>query len=111
MNMPDPNRPGATLGQIPNLFEQTVYDGSLFYQLMRNVNLLADYGVEFWKSNYTYPLVDYRTDAIGAGVAYDVPWGGSKLEAHYKHITFQDADVPLNNYQADQLYVYFLMQF
>jgi hypothetical protein len=67
--------------------------------------------VELWTSHYTWPLVDYRTDSIGAGFAYDMPWGGSKLEFRYKHLTFQDADLPANNYQADQVYTYFLMQF
>jgi hypothetical protein len=109
--MPDPNRPGQTLAHIPNLFEQTVYDGALMYQVFKNVNLMADYGLEFWKSSYTYPLVDFRTDSLGGGLAYDMPWGGSKLEARYKHLVFQDAYVPANNYQADQAYVYFLMQF
>jgi hypothetical protein len=109
--MNDPNRPGQTLASIPNLFEQTVYDGSLLFQVFKNVNLLADYGLETWKSQYTYPLVDYRTDSIGAGLAYDIPWGGSKLEVRYKHLTFQDTYVPSNNYQADQVYCYFLMQF
>jgi hypothetical protein len=75
------------------------------------VNLLGDYGLETWKSQYTWPLVDYRTDSIGAGLAYDMPWGGCKLEARYKHLIFQDTYVPANNYQADQVYCYFLMQF
>jgi hypothetical protein len=89
--MPDPNRPGQTLAHIPSLFDQTVYEGALFYQIL--------------------PLVDYRTDSVGAGLAYDMPWGGSKLEFRYKHLVFQDTYVPLNNYQADQAYAYFLMQF
>ncbi len=109
--MPDPNRPGQTLAHIPSLFDQTVYDGSLFYRLLPLVNVMGDYGLEFWKSNYTWPLVNYRTDSIGAGLAYDMPWGGSKLEFRYKHLVFQDAYVPANNYQADQVYTYFLMQF
>lgn len=109
--MPDPNRPGQTLAHIPSLFDQTVYEGALFYQILPLVNVMGDYGVEFWKSSYTWPLVDYRTDSVGAGLAYDMPWGGSKLEFRYKHLVFQDTYVPLNNYQADQAYAYFLMQF
>ena len=109
--MADPNRPGQTLAAIPDLFSQTVYDGSLMYQVLKNVNLMADYGLEFWKSDYTYPRVDYRTESIGAGAAYDMPWGGGKLELRYKHITFADRFVPLNSYQADQIYSYFLFQF
>jgi len=57
-----------------------------------------------WKSQYTYPLVDYRTDSLGAGFAYDFPWGGGKWEFRYKHVIFKDAWVPLNNYQADQFF-------
>ncbi len=110
-NLPDPNRPGQTLGHIPSLFDQTVYDTSFLYQLFPFLNVMADYGIELWKSNYTWPLVDYRTDSLGAGLAYDIPWGGSKLEVRYKHLTFQDAYVPASNYQADQVYTYFLMQF
>jgi hypothetical protein len=109
--IPDPNRPGQTLAHIPNMFEQTVYDASFLYQVFKNINVLADYGLELWKSNYTYPLVDYRTESIGAGLAYDIPWGGSKLELRYKHLTFQDTYVSTNNYQADQVYTYFLFQF
>ncbi len=110
-NMPDPYRPGQTLQSIPNLFDQTVYDAALMYQVVRNVNLMADYGLEFWKSDYTYPLVDERTDSFGLGMAYDLPWGGGKLETRYKHLIFQDTYVPANNYQADQVYVYLLFQF
>ena len=110
-NMPDPYRPGQTLQSIPNLFDQTVYDAALMYQVVRNVNLMADYGLELWKSDYTYPLVDERTDSFGLGMAYDLPWGGGKLETRYKHLIFQDTYVPANNYQADQVYVYLLFQF
>ncbi len=109
--MPDPNRPGQTLGSFPSLFDQTVYDGSLMVQVVRNVQVMGDYGLELWKSDYTYPLVDQRTDSVGLGLAYDLPWGGGKLEARYKHLVFQDTYVPANNYQADQVYTYFLFGF
>ncbi len=111
VNMPDPNRPGATLANIPNLFNQTVYDVAGLYQLTKNLNLLADYGLEFWTSNYTYPAVNWRTDSYGLGLAYDLPWGGGKFELRYKHLNYQDYSVVLNSYQADQAYSYFLFQF
>lgn len=86
------------------LFDQTVYDVSGMIQVFRNVNLIGDCGVELWNSMYTYPLINYRTDSIGAGFAYDMPWGGGKLEFRYKHLTFKDQYVPLNDYQADQVF-------
>jgi len=92
------------LQNVPNLFEQTVWDFAGMYQLMKNVDLTCDYGLETWKSQYTYPLVDYRTDSLGGGFAYDFPWGGGKWEFRYKHLIFRDAFVPLNNYQADQAF-------
>ena len=112
-SVPDPYRlsAGGNLGNIPNMFEQTAYDAALLFGVVKNVNLLADYGLETWKSNYTYPLVDYRTEVFGAGLAYDVPWGGGKFEFRYKHIDFTDKYVPASNYQADQYYAYFLFQF
>ncbi len=109
--MPDPNRPGQTLGNIPNLFEQTVYDAAFLYGVFNHVNLLVDYGLELWKSNYTYPRVDYRTDSVGTGFAYDIPWSGCKWEFRYKHINFRDLYVSANSYQADQVYSFFLFQF
>ena len=111
VNMPDPNRPGATLANIPDLFDQTAYDAAFLYQVAKNLNLLADYGLEIWKSNYTYPLLDWRTDSLGAGLAYDLPWGGGKFELRYKHLNYQDYSVAINDYQADQVYSYFLFQF
>jgi len=111
VNMPDPNRPGATLANIPNLFNQTVYDIAGLYQVAKNLNVLADYGLEFWTSNYTYPVVNWRTDSYGLGLAYDLPWGGGKFELRYKHLNYQDYSVVLNDYQADQVYSYFLFQF
>jgi hypothetical protein len=109
--MPDPNRPGHTLANIPDLFDQTAYDAAFMFQVAKGVNLLWDYGLELWKSQYTYPLVDYRTDSYGLGLAYDLPWGGGKMELRYKHLTFQDAYLPANDYQANQVYTYFLFQF
>jgi hypothetical protein len=110
-NLPDPNRPGQTLANIPDMFSQTAYDAALMCGVVKNLNFLADYGLEFWTSNYTYPLVDYRTDALGAGLAYDLPWGGGKLEFRYKHIIFQDTYLPANSYTANQYYTYFLFEF
>lgn len=111
VNMPDPNRPGQTLANIPDIFNQTVYDISGLYQVAKSLNLLADYGLEFWTSNYTYPVVNWRTDSYGLGLAYDLPWGGGKFEVRYKHLNYQDYSVVLNSYQADQGYCYFLFQF
>lgn len=110
-SMPDPNQPGQTLANISNLFTQTAYDIAFLYQVVKNVNFLADYGWETWNSNYTYPLLDWRTDSVGAGIGYDLPWGGGKLEVRYKHLNYNDIGVPANSYQADQLYSYFLFQF
>jgi hypothetical protein len=111
INMPDPNRPGQTLANIPDMFNQQVYDASALYQVAKNLNLLADYGWEIWTSNYTYPAVDFRTDAIGVGLAYDLPWGGGKFEIRYKHLNYQDYSVVANSYQANQIYSYLLFQF
>ncbi len=110
-NVADPNRPGQTLAHIPCLFDQTVYDAAFMYGIFKWVNLLADYGLEQWKSNYTIPKVDYRTDSLGAGMAYDFPWGGGKLEMRYKHVTFRDLYVSANSYQADQVYSMFIFSF
>ncbi len=111
VNVPDKYQPGQTLAHIPSLFDQTVYDAAFMYGIFKYVNLLADYGLELWKSDYTIPQVDYRTDSIGAGLAYDFPWGGGKFELRYKHVAFQDVYVPANRYQADQLYSFFMFQF
>ena len=86
------------------LFDQTVFDFAGMFQIFRNVNLLGDYGLELWNSMYTYPYINYRTDSIGAGLAYDIPWGGAKLEFRDKHLVFSDKYVPLNDYQADQVF-------
>jgi hypothetical protein len=96
------NPPAGVPSTIPSLFDQTVYDITGLFQIFKNVNLSADYGWEIWKSDYTYPLIDYRTDAVGGGLAYDIPWGGAKFELRYKHVTFKDTYVPSNNYQTDQ---------
>ncbi len=94
----------SPLGAGTQLFDQTVFDFAGMVQIFRNVNLLGDYGLELWNSMYTYPYISYRTDSIGAGFAYDIPWGGAKWEFRYKHFVFSDKYVPLNDYQADQLY-------
>jgi hypothetical protein len=89
---------------IPNLFEQDVYDVSAMYQVVSNVNLMADYGWETWNSSYTYPLINYRTTAPGVGIAYDIPWGGGRFELRYKDVTFTDVYVPNNSYHTGQWY-------
>ena len=101
--MPDPNRPGRTLQNIPNLFDQRVYDASLMLPVARNVNASADYAYEKWTSHYTAPTLDRRTFSQGLGLSYDLPWGGSKFEVRYKHVKFRDAYVLANNYNADQV--------
>ena len=111
MNIPDPNRPGQTLANIPDMFSQTVWDWAVLYQLAKHLNLLGDYGLELWNSDYTYPIVNSRTDCLGAGIAYDLPWGTGKLELRYKHLNYQDFTVTANSYQANQIYSYFLFQF
>ncbi len=89
---------------IPNLFEQLVYDGSIMINAVKNVDLMGDIGVETWKSQYTYPQVDYRTNDYGLGLAYDIPWGGAKLEFRYKYLEFHDNYVPGNNYSGNQYF-------
>ena len=109
--MPDPNRPGQTLANIPSLFRQRVYDAAFFYQIAKDVNLMGDYGLETWNSDYTYPPVNWRTDSFGAGLAYDTPWGGGKFEFRYKHLINHDISVPANDFTADQIYAFFVMKF
>jgi hypothetical protein len=111
VNMPDPNRPGQTLANIPDMFNQQVYDCAALCQVAKNLNVMADYGWETWTSNYTYPIVNFRTDAVGAGFAYDLPWGGGKFEFRFKHLNYQDFSVVANSYQANQIYSYLLFQF
>jgi hypothetical protein len=109
--MPDPNRPGKTLADIPNLFEQKVYDAAVMLQVHQNVNLMCDYGCETWKCEYTYPAIDYRTRSLGGGLAYDLPWGGGKFELRYKHLTFNNAQVAANNYRGDQMFSTLMLLF
>lgn len=98
--------PGQTvnLQNIPDLFQQLVFDGALMVNVAKNVDLMADIGVETWNSKYTYPLIDYRTNVYGLGLAWDIPWGGGKMEFRYKHIDYTDAYVPNNNYSGNQYY-------
>ncbi|HET9869961.1 MAG TPA: hypothetical protein VFR02_05640, partial [bacterium] len=98
----NPNLPLS--GAIPNLFEQRVFSGALMVQVVKDIDLVGDMGVETWKSDYTYPRVDYQTNEYGLGVAYDIPWCGGKLECRYKHIDFHDVDVPNNDYSGDQFF-------
>lgn len=105
LNVPT-STPGQTvnLQNIPNLFQQQVFDYAMMVNILKNVDLMGDIGVETWTSQYTYPLVDYQTKAYGLGLAWDLPWGGSKMEIRYKHINFTDANVPNNDYSGDQYY-------
>ncbi len=96
--------PSTLSANLPNLFEQKVYDGDVMINVLHDIDLMADWGVETWKSDYTYPRVDYRTNAFGLGFAYDIPWCSGKLEFRYKHIDFQDNFVSANNYQGDQYF-------
>jgi hypothetical protein len=91
-----------TQTDIANLFEQQVIDFGAMYQVVRNINVMGEIGWETWKCAYTYPQVDYRTDVIGGGFAYDIPWGSGKFELRYKDVTFKDAYVPANNYHTGQ---------
>jgi hypothetical protein len=107
----DPNRPGQTLAKIPNLFSQRVWDASLMVNTLKYVNVMGDYALEKWICQYTYPQIDSTTTSIGAGLAYDFPWGGGKFELRFKHLTFKDVYVSANNYQANQTYATFLFKF
>ncbi|MGH7739780.1 MAG: hypothetical protein ACREL1_06500 [bacterium] len=98
----NPNLPLS--GAISNLFEQKVFSGALMVTLAKDVDVMADMGVETWKSDYTYPKVNYRTNEYGLGFAYDIPWCGGKMEWRYKHIDFHDEFVPGNNYSGDQIF-------
>ena len=89
---------------IPNLFEQVVWDADFMINVLSDVDLMADFGEETWKSGYTYPLVDYDTKAFGLGLAYDIPWCGGKWEFRYKRIDFNDKYVAANNYGGDQFF-------
>jgi hypothetical protein len=72
--------------------------------VVKNVDFSGDVGLETWKSAYTYPQINYQTNSYGAGLAWDVPWCGGKMEFRYKHIDFTDTYVPNNNYSGDQYY-------
>ena len=93
-----------TQTDIPSLFDQTVYDGTLMIQALKNLNLSGELGMEYWKCDYTYPLIDYRTDSIGAGLSWDIPWGGAKWICRYKHLIFHSANVAANSYEGDQVF-------
>jgi hypothetical protein len=99
------NPNGSTFSaNIPNLFQQRVWDAAAMVNVLQNIDLLVDVGQETWKSAYTYPQVDYLTNAFGLGFAYDIPWCSGKLEFRYKHIDFQDNYVSANNYHGDQYF-------
>ncbi len=101
---PTSNAPSLAGGSFPNLFTQQVFSGALMVNIIKNLDLMVDRGVETWTSNYTYPQVNYQTNEYGLGLGWDIPWGGGKLEFRYKHIDFADAYVPVNNYSGDQFF-------
>ena len=109
--MADPNRPGQTLARISDLFTQRVWDAALMVNMVKYVNVMGDYGIERWMSQYTYPQLDRTTQAIGAGLAYDFPWGGGKCEIRFKHLTYKDVYVTANNFQANQTYATLIFKF
>jgi hypothetical protein len=100
----DPHRTGKTLADIPDLFTQRAYAAAVMVETLKSVNVMGDVGWETWRSDYTHPAVDYRTDSIGGGFAYDLPWGRGKLELRYKHIRFTNAYVAANNYKGHQVF-------
>ncbi len=91
-------------GAVPDLFTQMVFDGALMVNIIKSLDLLGDLGVETWKSQYTYPPVDYQTNCYGLGLGWDIPWGGGKMEFRYKHIDFADKDLTANDYSGDQFF-------
>ena len=99
---PNPNQFLPAVGT--KLFDQTVWNFAAIYQVVQHVDLSANYGWETWTSQYSYPLVDYRRESIGAGLSYDFPWGGGRMDFRYMHFTFTDTYVPNNNYQTNQVY-------
>ena len=101
---PSSSTPSVYSASIPNLFTQQVFDGAIMVNIIKDLDFLGDIGVETWNSNYTYPLVNYQTNSYGLGFAWDIPWGGGKMEWRYKHIDFADAYVPSNNYSGDQFF-------
>jgi hypothetical protein len=101
---PSSDSPSVFSDNIPNLFTQQVFDGAIMINVVKDLDLMGDIGVETWNSNYTYPLVNYQTNAYGLGFAWDLPWGGGKMEWRYKHIDFADAYVPANDYSGDQFF-------
>ena len=66
---------------------------------------------EKWKSDYSYPRVDGKTDNYGFGMGYDVPWGGGKVEARYEKVKYRSVTVPANDYDGDQVYAYMKVMF
>jgi hypothetical protein len=99
------NSNGSSLSaSIPKLFEQKVWDAAVMVNVLQNIDLVADLGQEKWNSSYTYPQVDYLTNAFGLGFAYDIPWCSGKLDFRYKHIDFHDNYVSANDYQGDQYF-------
>jgi hypothetical protein len=89
---------------IPDLFTQQVLDATVMVQVAKNVNLMGNFGMEDWASDWTWPLIEYHTRAFGGGLAWDLPWGGGKFEVRYKHLTFEDVHLPAKSYQGDQIF-------
>jgi len=101
-----------TQSDIATMFKQDVWDVHvLFGRVLPYVNLMGHVSRETWKSDYSYPRVDSKTDNYGFGMAYDVPWGGGKVEARYENVKFRSATVPANDYDGDQVYAYMKVLF
>jgi hypothetical protein len=98
------------LPDIPDLFDQQVWDISGMFQPFKYIDLVAQYTREGWKSNYTYPLTDISTAGYGLGFSYDFPWGGGWFNFRFKHLVYTDKYAvdsngkPLNDYHGDQIY-------
>lgn len=101
---PSSSQPSVVSAAISDVFTQQVFSGAIMVNLIKDLDLMGDIGVETWESNYTYPLVNYQTNEYGLGFGWDIPWGGGKMEWRYKHIDFVDAFVPANNYSGDQFF-------
>jgi len=103
-NPSNATNPSIVSTNIPNLFQQWVFDYAMMVNLTQGIDVMGDVGLETWQSAYTYPQVNYRTNAYGLGIAYDIPWCGGKMELRYKHIDFHDVYVPNNDYSGDQFF-------
>jgi hypothetical protein len=95
---------GVYLDGKRRLFERRVGDVALFVgDVLRGVHVTAHAAAEKWRSDYTAPRLDSLTRVWGAGLGWDVPWGGSKFEARYNRVMYSNAVVPANDYRGDQV--------